>query len=201
VDTYAKTALAERVEFKQLKEALQAQQYQVQAFESDRYPSIFMALEGSLAGAPGRDTLDNPYIHDDFNHAYVGVVAGLRWEFDFGIQKGRISKALAEHRKLQYTKAKAEMNIPIQVTKAFEETVEWKKAASTYRQAATASRRWIVTAMADFDMGVGTAENMMRAVEKYGHNQGGYLEALFNYHLAMAELKYAVGTEIAPAAP
>jgi outer membrane protein len=195
LETYTHIALSERAEFKELKEALQAQEFQVQAFQSDRYPSVFVALKGSLAGAPGRDTLDNPYIPDEFNHAYAGVVAGLKWEFDFGIKKARIDKALAEYRKLLYTKASAEMNIPIQVAKAYQEILEWKEAAKAYSQAAVASRKWLVSAFADFDMGVGTAENMLRAIEKYSHNQSNYIQALFNYNLALAELRYAVGME------
>jgi outer membrane protein TolC len=195
LETYTQMALSDRAEFKELKEALQAQEFQVQAFQSDRYPSFFVALKGSLAGAPGRDTLDNPYIPDEFNHAYAGVVAGLKWDFDFGIKKARIDKALAEYRKLLYTKASAEMNIPIQVAKAYEEILEWKEAAKSYHEGAVASRKWLVSAFADFDMGVGTAENMLRAIEKYSHNQGNYIEALFNYNLSLAQLRYAVGME------
>jgi outer membrane protein len=195
LETYTQMALSERAEFKQLREALQAQEYQVQALQSDKYPSFFVALKGSLAGAPGRDTLDNPYIPDEFNHAYAGVVAGLKWDFDFGIKKARIDKALAEYRKLLYTKASAEMNIPIQVAKAYEEILEWKEAAKAYSEAAIASRKWLVSAFADFDMGVGTAENMLRAIEKYSHNQSNYIEALFNYNLSLAQLRYAVGME------
>jgi outer membrane protein len=193
--TYTQRALVDRVEFKQLSEALQAQEFQVKAFESDRYPSFFMALRGSLADAPGRETLDNAYIPDVFNHAYAGAVVGMRWEFDFGIRKAKIDKAQAEYRKLLFTKASAEMNIPTQVANAYQEILEWKEAAASYHQAAVASRKWLVAAFADFDMGVGTAENMLRAIEKYSHNQSSYVQSLFNYNLALAELWYAVGME------
>jgi outer membrane protein len=192
---YTQMALSERAEVKQLREALQAQEFQVQAFQSDRYPSFFAALKGSLAGAPGRDTLDNPYIPDEFNHAYAGIVAGLKWEFDFGIKRARIDKALAEYRRLLYAKASAETNIPIQVARAYQEILEWKEAAKAYGQAAVASRKWLVTAFSDFDMGVGTADNMLRAIEKYSHNQAQYVQALFNYNVSVAELRYAVGME------
>jgi hypothetical protein len=36
---------------------------------------------------------------------------------------------------------------------------------------------------------------MLRAIEKYSHNQSGYVQSLFNYNLSLAELKYAVGME------
>lgn len=193
LESYLKSALDQRPEFRQLAEALAAQESQVKAATSDRYPSFFAAVQGSLAGAPGRETLYNRYIPDEFNHAYVGVVAGVKWNFDFGISRAKVDKMRAEYDKLVHTKALAEMNIPIQVAKSYQEHLEWKAAAESYRKAATASRKWILAAMADFDMGVGTAFDMLNAIDKYGHNQGRYLEALFRYNLSWGELQYAVG--------
>jgi len=195
MESYIKKAFANRPEFKQLNAALEAQKFQVQAAQSDRYPSFFVALEGSFATAPGRDILDNPYIPDDFNHAYAGVVAGVKWEFDFGIGRAKVDKVSAEYSKLLYTKASAEMNIRIQTVKSYQEVLEWKKAVNAYRKAVSSSRKWVITALADFDMGVGTAENMLVAIEKYGHNQSKYLEALFNYNMSLAKLEFVAGAK------
>lgn len=196
VDTYIQEALSERPELKQLKEALEAQKSQVEAAQSDRYPSLFVAMVGSGAVAPGRDTFQNRYIPDEFNHAWVSVVAGVRWDLDFGIKRARIDEAAAKYEKLRQTRAAAEMNIPIQVAKAYQDILEWEKAASAYHEAAVASRKWVFAAFSDFDMGIGTADNMLSSIEKYGHNQGKYLEALFNYHTSLAELEYATGAKV-----
>ncbi len=193
--SYIEKAYGERPELKQLEEALAAQQSLVQAAESDRYPSFFVALEGSLAGAPGRETFQNAYIPDEFNHIYVGVVAGVKWNFDFGITKAKVDKEKAEYGRLHHTKAFARLSIPIQVAQYYQEVKEWKVAAESYRKGATASRKWVVAALTNFDMGVGTADDMLRAIEKYGENQGKYLEALFNYNLSLARLEYAVGAK------
>lgn len=188
-----KKAFSNRPEFKELQAALKASRYQTAAAVGDLYPSIFVALDGSFAGAPGRDQFNNSYIPDEFNHASVGVVAGARWEFDFGIKKARIREARAESQKILYSQKNAEMNIPIQVTNAYDEIIEWKKSAQIYQNAAIASRKWVVSAFADFDMGIGTAEDMLRAIEKYGENQGNYIEALYHYNMAVASLRYATG--------
>jgi len=193
LEHYLRNAADKRPEFKQLAEALAAQESQVKAATSDRYPSFFAALKGSLAGAPGREALYNRYIPDEFNHTYAGVVTGVRWNFDFGISKARVDKMRAEYDKLIYTKAFAEMNIPIQVAKSYQEHLEWRAAVESYQRAATASRKWILTAMSDFDMGIGTAYDLLNAIDRYGSNQGKYLEALFRYNLSLAELEYAVG--------
>jgi len=75
----------------------------------------------------------------------------------------------------------------------YQEHLQWRQAAISYREAAVAARKWVVAAMADFGMGVGSAEEMLRAIEKYGENQGRYLEALFRANLSLAELEYATG--------
>jgi hypothetical protein len=36
---------------------------------------------------------------------------------------------------------------------------------------------------------------MFDAIDRYGKNRGDYLLALFNYHLALAKLTYAIGEQ------
>jgi len=193
IEYYIRSALSGRPEMQQLDAALSAKKYLLAAAKSDRYPSFFMAFQGSVAGAPGRDELDNPYILDEFNHAYAGIVLGMQWHYDFGILAGRVGQSLAEYNKLLYSKKNAEMNIPIQVASVYHEVQEWKKAANLYEAGSIAARKWVVAALSDFQMGIGKADDILKAIEKYGDNQGKYLEALFNYHVSLAELNYATG--------
>jgi len=195
LDEYIRTALSERPEFKQLNQALLAQKYSVEGAISDRYPSFFAALAASFAGAPGRETFHNPYIPDQFNHAAGGIVSGMKWHFDFGILKARVEKEKADYEKLRHTKATAEMGIPIEVAQRYHEVKEWRAAVDAYERAVSASRKWIVAALTNFDMGVGTADDLLRSIERYGQNRGRYLEALFNYNMSLARLEYAMGAE------
>ena len=193
IDAYVRKGLAERPELKQLDQAAAAQKSSVEAARSDLYPSFFSALAGSFAGAPGRETLHNAYIPDEFNHTYVGVAGGMNWHFDFGITKARVEKEKAEYERLLHTKAYGEINIPIEVVSRYQEVMEWKAAVDAYEGGAAASRKWIVAALATFDAGLGTADDMLRGMEKYGQNQGKYLEALFTYRMSLARLEYATG--------
>lgn len=193
---YIQAALSQRPELKGLAEGIKARQSLVEAARSDRYPTLFCALKGSLAEAPGRDHFDNAYFSDTFNHAYAGVVAGLRWEFDFGVKKARTAKARAEHQALKHTRAYAAMSIPIQVSKAYQDVIHWEKAVQASDKAAHAARKWVVTAFANFDMGVGDAKDMFDAIERYGHNRGNYIEALYNYNLSLAQLEFATGATV-----
>ena len=192
-EAYIRNALAARPEFRQLEQALAAQKSLVEASRSDRYPSFFAALAGSFAGAPGRETLHNPYINDDFNHLGGTVLTGVNWHFDFGIMKARVEKERAEYERLTHTQATAQLNIPIQVIKSYQDAKQWKVATEAYQKAASASRKWIVAALTSFDMGTGTADDLLRGIERYGQNRGRYLEALFNYNMSLAQLDYAMG--------
>ena len=190
---YIDLAFAHRPDYNQLKKALEAKKFEIKAEESNLYPSFFAALTGSIAGAPGREKFDNKYISDEFNHSYTGIIFGMKWDWDFGIKKARIDQKRAEYRRLLFTKENAEMGIPIQIAELYHELKKWQKAAESYHKAAIAARKWVVSAMSEFDMGVGTAENLLFGIEKYGDNQGKYLESLYNYHITMAKLEAAIG--------
>ena len=195
LEDYIGKALSERPEFKQLEQALEAQKFSVEGAISDRYPSFFAALAGSLAGAPGRETFHNPYIPDQFNHAYGGIVGGMKWHFDFGILKARVEKEKAGYEKLLHTKATAKMGIPIEVAQRYHEVKEWRVALDAYGRGVSSSRKWVIAALSGFDMGVGAADDLLRSIERYGQNRGKYLEALFNYNMSVARLEYAMGEQ------
>ena len=192
-DEYVYMAMENRPELTQAKKGAEARKKMMDAAKADLYPSLFAAGIGSVAVAPGRENLDISYFGDDFNHAYAGVVAGAEWHFDFGIGKGKLDKARAEYLKTRHAQEFAERNIPLEVIKYYTDAMENENAWKAYEQAAIGSRRWIVAAFSNFDIGVGTARDMFDAIDRYGKNQGEYLRALYNYHVSLARLDYAVG--------
>jgi outer membrane protein TolC len=193
LEVYVKKALKLRPELEQIRHGLEARRFMARAAKADMFPSIFAAISGSFAGAPGREHLDEPYIGDKFNHANVGAILGARWHLDLGISKAKVDKARAQYQRLLYTKRYAELTIPLEVAKYYQKAREFLMAARAYEKAAKAARKWIVVAFANFDMGIGPARDIFLAVERYGRNQGEYLNALFRYHLALCGLEYATG--------
>ena len=190
---YIQHALANRPELLEVQKGTEAKGKLAEAARADLYPSIFAAALGSVAGAPGRDRFDNTYIIDEFNHSYGGFYAGAQWHYDFGIGTGKLDKARAEYRKMRNTQEYAKKNIPVEVVKYYQDAVEAQKSFVAYEQAAVGSRRWIVAAFSNFDLGVGTARDMLDAIDRYGKNQGEYLQSLYNYHVSIARLNYAMG--------
>jgi outer membrane protein len=189
---YIEMALRMRPELEQIEKGLEAKKSLVEAANADMYPSIFLAGVASLAGAPNREHWDVAYIRDEYNHANGGVVLGAKWHFDFGIQQAKVSKAKAEYERLLHTRDYALRNIPLEVAKHYQDAIEHMQAFQASEEAASAARKWVVVAFANFDMGVGQARDIFFAVERYGKNQGDYLLSLLNYHLALARLSHAV---------
>jgi outer membrane protein len=192
---HIRDSLSGRPELKQLEHALQAQKSSVEGAVSDTYPSFFAAVAGSFAGAPGRQAFHNPYFPDQFNHVTGGIVGGMKWHFDFGIARARIEKERADYEKLLHAKATAELGIPIEVAQRYYEAREWRTAVGAYELAVSSARKWIVAALTNFDMGVGTADDLLRSIERYGQSRGKYLEALFEYNMSLARLDYAMGVQ------
>lgn len=182
-----------RPEFKQLKEGLYAKQKLVDAAKADQYPSFFVSGFGSVAGAPGRTRIKNPFIEDRFNHVYGGVVGGMKFDLDFGIKKAKIREAQADLQKLRETHDYAQDNIPLQVQKAYLEAKEAEKNSQAFQKAYIEARKWMVAALSNYDMGLTPSKEVFDAIEKYALNRGEYLKALYDYNLALAHLNYYTG--------
>jgi outer membrane protein TolC len=193
LDQHIRTALELRPEFTQLKEGLVAKQLLVDAARADEYPTLFLAVMGALAGAPGRQTTRDPYINDVFNQYYALPVVGMKWHLDFGITKAKINQARAEMEQLQETQRTALMGIPVEVAQAYGKVQENYRGSLGLEKAYVNSRRWLITAFSNFDMGLGKLEDIFQAFEKYGAFRGDYLLTLFQYNLAMAKLEKATG--------
>lgn len=190
---YIDEARAKRPEFKQLKEGLQAREALVEAAKAAYYPDIFLA--GLLSGAysPERSRIDNPFITDEFNHFWSGIALGVKWKLDFGITGSKVAGERAQYNRLLSTKAYAENNIPLQVKKAWLELKESEKSIDATRDAYSNAKKWIVSAMANFDFGVGPAKELFDGLQNYARMRGGYFQSIYNQKMSRANLDYAVG--------
>jgi outer membrane protein len=194
LDYYVRQALELRPEFTQLKEGVAARQLLVDAAKADRYPSFFLAVVGQLAGAgPGRKQNPDPYVLDYFNDNYAFPFVGAKWHFDFGILKSKIGQAKAELDQLRHTEKTALMGIPVEVAQDYGKVQENYKASVGMEKAYVNARRWLVTSFSNFDMGLGKLDDIFLAFERYGAFRGDYLQALYDYNLAVVKLDKDTG--------
>ncbi|BCB96407.1 outer membrane efflux protein [Dissulfurispira thermophila] len=196
VSVYMRNSIEFRSEFVQLKEGLKARNALIDAEKSNYYPQLFVGLKASVAGATNRDKVDNPYIYDPLNHAYGAVFIGIKWSIDFGITEGRVKEARAEYHKLIEKKRFADEAIPFQVRRAYLDMKESEKNIVETEKAYKNARKWLIAAIANFDMGIGDAKEVADAAMAYIQMKANNIRSIYNHRMSFANLLYATGMDI-----
>ena len=190
------TALDLRPEMAQVRAGLKATEALVQVEESNLYPQFFLGVNGYYAQAGNRTLQQNPFVFDPINDRFVAVVLGLKYNLDFGITRGKIRAAQAEHLKVQETKQFAEQGIPLQVRKAHRELAEAMETIRATDEGWRNARKWLVASKANYDLGVGDARDLGQAFETYARLRAENFKAMYNYNLALANIEHATGRDV-----
>jgi outer membrane protein TolC len=190
---YINKALNSRPELQSLRKAVEAKRCLWQAAGADMYPDFFAALGAGVARSPGRDRLNDPYFNDNFNEEYAGVVLGGKWHFDFGLLKADRDKAMADVLALERQKVFAEENIALETANYYSDLVAARDSVQGYIPAYKAAQKWLVTSLANVDMGLGSFREVFEALDQYDKNKGGHLLSLYDFNVAKAQLWYAAG--------
>jgi outer membrane protein TolC len=190
---YLESAKAKRPEYRQIQQGLKARAALVEAARAAYYPDIFLAGYLSAAYAEKRDRISNPFVPDQFNHFWAGAGLGIKWSLDFGITGAKVAAERAQYNRLVATSEYADNNIPLQIKKSYLELREAEKSIEANRAAYTNAKKWAVTAIANFDFGVGPAKEIFDALQNYARMRAAYFQSIYNYRLSQANLAYAVG--------
>ena len=193
IDGWIALALENRVEFKQVEAGLAARRALVEATRADKKPIVFAGIAGSLAYAPNRDRLDNPYIYDPFNHAAMSPLLGMRWVWESGAQPARVAQAQAELEALIHTASFARNGIPFQVQEQYYTMQAKFKSVAAMRSSAKAARRWMIAAYTDFEAGVDEADKILDAMQRYVVSYAAYLQNVNDFNNQVAKLKSVSG--------
>lgn len=190
------TALELRPEMAQVRAGLKATEALVKAEESNLYPQFFLAVDGVYAQAGNRTRQQNPWAFDPLNDRYTAIVLGFKYDLDFGITRGKIRAAQAEHLKVGEMKLFAERGIPLQVRKAHRELEEAKETLRATEDGWRNAKKWLVAAKANYDLGVGESRELGQAAETYARLRADNFRAMYNYNLALANIEHATGRAV-----
>ena len=191
LETYLENARRRRPEFFQISEGLKARTALVEAAKANYYPDIFMGGLFSWAYSDERQRVQNPYFNDPFQHIYGGIVLGARWKLDFGITGAKVAGERAQFNRLLSTREYADANVPLQVKKYYLDLLEAKNSATATRIAYLNAKKWAVTAIANFDFGMGPAKDIFEALQAYSSMRSDFFKSIYNYRIAASNLDYA----------
>ena len=193
LSAYLADAENRRPEYRQIREGLKARAALVEAAQANYYPDIFLGAFYSAAYSQDRDKISNPYVTDTFRHNWGGVALGVKWHLDFGITGAKVAAEQAQYERLLKTSEYAVANIPLQVRKYHLDLLEARKSAENMKTAWTNARKWTVSAVANFDFGIGPARDIFEGLQNYARMKGEYFQSLYNFRLAEANLMMATG--------
>ena len=100
--------------------------------------------------------------------------------------------------KIVETKNYAEQFIPLQVRKARIEVEEARKSIDATREGYLNARKWLVAAVANFDLGIGEAKDVADALATYARLRADHFRSIYNFNLALANLDHATGRDLEP---
>ncbi len=196
MDTQVSDAMRLRPEMAQVRAGLDARRALVDATRSDYYPQFFAAIVGAVSGATNRSFVENPFISDPLSQRGAGIIAGFKLHVDFGLTTGKVRTAQAEYMQVEEKKNYAERFIPLQVRKARAELEEAQKSIEATREGYLNARKWLVAAVANFDLGIGEAKDVADALASYARLRGDNFRAIYNYNMALANLDHATGHDL-----
>ena len=192
-DQWIDLAIANRVEFKQVEAGLAARRALLQVTRADKKPIVYAGVAGSLAYAPGRDTLDNPHITDPFNHAAMSPLVGMRWQWEAGAQPARVVQAQADLDALVHKASFARSGIPFQVREEYYAMQARYQSIQSMKSSSKAARRWMIAAYADFEAGLEQADKILTALQVYVLAYSDYLKAVNDFNNHVSKLRSVSG--------
>ena len=190
---YQERSLKLRPEVRQIREGLKALGSLVQVERSKYFPKLFIGAVLDVAEATNRDDFNNPFVIDPLNHDTGGVAVGFKWHFDFGITAGRVSQARAEVQKVMHKRTFALQGIPLEVRKAHEELLEAEKNIKSTGNSYKFAKKWLVASIANFDLGIGEAEEIFKALEQFAKIRAENYKQIYAYNMAIANLDRSSG--------
>src|SRR2546426_1933393 len=201
LEQYVTDARQLRPEFTQAREGVKAYEKLVDAAKADYYPVLFFGVFGNVAEATNRDRIKNPFIYDRLKDTAVAPVLGVQWKFNLGITAGKVDETRAELGQIQQKHALAEQGIPFQVRQAYLEVQQHQANIEATRKGFRSGRQWLVTAVSNFDLGVGPGKDVADAAVAYAKLRAEDFQAVYNYKLGLAKLDHVAGRDVAVVQP
>jgi outer membrane protein TolC len=160
-----------------------------------------LVLIGTAAFARAQDVQDpnNAFMSHYFNSTTAGVAAALRMQLDLGPRISRATRTSAEAAEIGFRRAEALGGIQLEVRKAYGEMAEASERIKAVQKGEKAAKSWISAVAQNFAVGLAEARDLTDALVAFFNMRYRYLQAVFDYNVAVAALTRATGaTDIGP---
>lgn len=175
---------------------LEARRHELEVERSKLYPDIFLGVSATVAWAPGRDDISNPFLYDQFNLLRGGPYIGLRWELDFATRLAEIEIREAEVARSVAEVEQARLGLPLAIRRAQLAYQEQRTKLELARENRKAGRTLSLLSVGNFRMGIGDADEILESLGMHIQAATTYQEAVFEYNMAVATLSKELGRDL-----
>lgn len=193
LETYFGIAMQQRPELAQAHAGLAARDALVTVARSDYYPKLFLGFRAKYAYAAGRFRQPSPYLGDPFLSRTVEAGLGLRQKLNFWQTRAKVDQARAEKEQVRYQLEGAEQLILVQVEQAYRNLLVERAALTAQDSSLTITNEWLRVEYINFDLELGSTENLVKAVQANLELEARYYDAVKRYNMAVLRLLNAVG--------
>ncbi|MFP4154271.1 MAG: TolC family protein [Halothiobacillaceae bacterium] len=186
-------ALEGRPEMDMAEQGMSAMRAYVAARRAESRPDIYAGAVAVGQLTPGRDRIDNPYLFDPLNFGAVTPVVGMRWNFQSGVDRARVSRAEAELQGVVAKARQAQVGIPFEVAEAYHRIRALRQEIEHLDSGARSARRWMVSGFMDYQAGIMDAGSLADALRTYATTRAEYYSAINDYNMQVATLRHAMG--------
>lgn len=196
VGDYLSLARTTRPELKQLEDLVVIKRSLMKSVKADFFPLFFVGGFYGYGTAPGRESVDNPFLRDDFNFNTGGVSLGLEQKLSFHMTNGKFEEASADYHKALADRDMATMGIELEIRKAYSDVVTKRDAMRAAREGFKAGRSWVTASTLNFNVGLVPVKDLLEAFVAYSKVKLGYFDVIHDFDFALTELSKAVGEDI-----
>lgn len=193
LDFYMSAAAAYRPELAQARAGLAARSALVQVAHSMYYPKLFVGVSSNTRYTASRPRQRNPFIGNPYLGSGLVAGLGLRLQLNFPRTRARVAQAEAEREAVRAQLLGAEQLILFEVEKAYRDVVTAKAALEARDKALTLSKEWLRVEYINFDLDLGSTENLVKAVRENLELEARYFDAVFRHNMAVLRLLSAAG--------
>lgn len=186
-----------RPELFQIEAGLNAQDYLVKVKKAEMLPQFFVLGFQRYGLAPNRPDIENPFLDDPFNTNVLGFTFGFEQNFSFNMTNARLREEKAKYKKAQAEARLAKMGIELEVRKAYADLISKNTSFNSALEGYKAGRSWVIATTLNFGAGVIAVEELLQAMVSYSTIKAAYLDTIYKYNLALANLAKVVGEEVA----
>lgn len=184
-----------RVDYRLLDAAVQAAALQERLRWREFVPEFGLTMSINWAYAPTITDLRGPFVNDPYNRFGVGLGLGMRWNLNPGLVVARARRAEAQSVQASAQREAAWLGMELQITEAWYEADGARQVFASYLAANRASEAWLNQTAFQYDQGLATFDDLKDPLVNYYQTRAGYLKAVLDYQLAIANLALQCGQE------